>query len=87
MGNGFNQLKQEVEHALAMAPLMKFKMPDPKEIEMIQRDLSEKDARIQRARAEMERLKDTLGLTEEELREVVADRRRNGRTRIHPRDQ
>jgi hypothetical protein len=29
-------------------------MPDPEQIELIQRDLSEKDARIQRARAEME---------------------------------
>ena len=58
---------------------MKFKMPDPAEIELIQRDLSERDAKIQRARAEMERLKESLGLTEDDLKEVLHVRGRNGR--------
>jgi superfamily I DNA and RNA helicase len=79
MSPHFLQLQHEISRALELAPLMRFKMPDPKEIELIQRDLSEKDARIQRARAEMERLKETWGLTEEDLRELVAERMRNGR--------
>jgi hypothetical protein len=46
---------------------------------MIQRDLSEKDARLQRAQAEMDRLKEELGLTDEDLRELMRERRPNGR--------
>jgi superfamily I DNA and RNA helicase len=80
MGANFAPLQKELITALALTPLMQFIMPDPEEIQLIQRDLSEKDARIQRARAEMERLKEALGLTEEELREVLAERVRNGRT-------
>ena len=75
----FAPLEVEVAKALSIAPLMHFRMPDLDEIETIQRDLSEKDARIQRARAEMERLKESLGLTEEDLREVLLERVRNGR--------
>jgi hypothetical protein len=54
-------------------------MPDLAEIELIQRDLSERDAKIQRARAEMERIKESLGLTEEDFKEVLKVRGRNGR--------
>ncbi|MGL3211013.1 DEAD/DEAH box helicase [Bradyrhizobium sp. BR 1433] len=82
MGANFQPLQQEIQHALKIAPLMKFIMPDPAAIETIQRDLSEKDARIQRARAEMERLKESLGLTDDELKEVLAERGRNGRPRL-----
>ena len=79
MGRNFAPLQQELAKALELTPLMRFVMPDPNEIELIQRDLSERDARIQRARAEMERLKDALGLTEEDLREILAERVRNAR--------
>jgi superfamily I DNA and RNA helicase len=76
----FSKLRDEIDEALRRAPLMEFEMPDPEEIELIQRDLSERDAKIQRARAEMERLKESLGLTDEDLKEVLKTRGRNGRT-------
>ena len=80
MAPHFAPLRAEIVKALEIAPLMKFKMPDPDEIETIQRDLSEKDARIQRARAEMERVKETFGLTDDDFKEVFAERRgRHGR--------
>lgn len=79
-GTNFLPLQQEIERALRTAPEMRFRMPDPKTIETIQRDLSEKDARIQRAREEMERLKDALGLSDADLATLLEERRRNGRT-------
>jgi superfamily I DNA and RNA helicase len=79
MAPHFTELRDEILEAVELAPLMEFEMPDPEKIELIQRDLSERDAKIQRARAEMERLKETLGLTEEDLKEVLKVRGRNGR--------
>jgi hypothetical protein len=40
MGINFAPLRQELTRALELTPLMRFVMPDPKEIELIQRDLS-----------------------------------------------
>jgi superfamily I DNA and RNA helicase len=82
MGPQFTALRQEITRALELAPSMRFVMPDPRRIELIQRDLSEKDAKIQRARAELEKLKESLGLSEEDLESVIAPRGRNGRTRL-----
>jgi superfamily I DNA and RNA helicase len=79
MTPAFNTLRDEINEALRRAPLMEFNMPDPAEIELIQRDLSERDAKIQRARAEMERLKESLGLTDDDFKEVLKTRGRNGR--------
>jgi superfamily I DNA and RNA helicase len=76
----FAPLKEEIETAVRQAPEMRFLMPDPKKIDLIQRDLSEKDARLQRAQAEIERLKEDLGLTDEDLRPLLRGRRRNGRS-------
>jgi len=76
----FVPLKREIETAIRLAPEMRFVMPDPAKIELIQRDLSEKDARLQRAQAELERLKEDLGLTDEDLRPLLSGRRRNGRS-------
>lgn len=73
MGQRFAPLNQEIERALQLAPEMKFVVGDPQQIDLIQRDLSEKDARLQRAQAEMDRLKEELGLTDEDLRSLVAD--------------
>lgn len=72
MAPSFTPLRQEIQKALDVSPHMKFKMPDPKNIEMIQRDLAEKDAKIQRARAELDRFKDAFGLSDEELREALS---------------
>ena len=79
MGSVFTPLKKEIETAIGFAPEMRFSMPDPARIELIQRDLSEKDARLQRAQAEIERMKEDLGLTDEDLKSLVGGRRRNGR--------
>jgi superfamily I DNA and RNA helicase len=79
MAPGFAPLDQEIRKALRLAPEMRFTMPDPEAIELIQRDLSEKDARLQRARAEMERLRDELGLSDDDLKSVLNERRRHGR--------
>ena len=80
MGPNFDPLHKEIMSALRLAPEMQFLMPDPRQIELIQRDLSDKDARIQRARAEMDKLKETLGLSEDDLKAVFTERARNGRT-------
>jgi len=79
MGEGFAKIQAEVVKAKELAPEMRFQMPDPAKINLIQRDLSEKDARLQRAQAEMERLKDELGLTDVDLIETLSKRTRNGR--------
>jgi superfamily I DNA and RNA helicase len=74
MGRPFDKLKREIETALNLTPKMKFKMPDPQRIELIQRDLSEKDARAQRVRAELERLKEQFGISEDDLQTIVSER-------------
>lgn len=79
MGTNFEPLHREIQRALGLAPDMRFSMPDPRQIELIQRDLSDKDARIQRARAEMDKLKEVLGLSEEDLKAVFAERGADGR--------
>ncbi len=79
MGRGFVPLSEEIDRAMRFAPEMRFVMPDPRQIETIQRDLSDRDARLQRAKAEMERMKDELGLTDDDLRSLMARRSRNGR--------
>jgi superfamily I DNA and RNA helicase len=78
MGDGFKALKNEIDRALSYAPEMRFRMPDPRQIELIQRDLSERDAKLQRAREEIERVRASLGLTEQEMRSLLPRRRRNG---------
>jgi superfamily I DNA and RNA helicase len=75
----FSRLKREIDSAIRFAPEMRFMMPDPEKIEMIQRDLSERDSRLQRAQAEIERLKEDLGLSDDDLRALIPRRQRNGR--------
>ncbi len=79
MGSRFETLRKEIDIALKLAPNMEFVMPDRTRIETIQRDLSEKDARLQKAREELERLQETLGLSEEELKDVVLEWNRDER--------
>jgi len=87
MGETFAPLRGEVRTATGFAPEMHFQMPDATEIKFIQRDLSEKNARLQRAQAEMERMKDDLGLTDQDLKTLIGARRRNGRTWIYSPDR
>lgn len=79
MGADFAALRKEIEKAKEIAPEMRFVMPDPKQIELIQRDLSDRDARLQRARAEVERMRERLGLTDEDLTEIVGNKGKRGR--------
>jgi superfamily I DNA and RNA helicase len=82
MRTGFAALHGEINKALELTPELRFIMPDPKQIETIQRDLAEKDARLQRARAQMDKVKDELGLTDEDLKTILnrSPRRPGGET-------
>ncbi len=66
----FDQLKSELEEAMANSPDLVFTMPDLQEIETIQRDLAERDARMLRAREEMLRTKRELGLSDDEVKSL-----------------
>lgn len=74
---GFEQLRLEMGRALELAPELRFIMPDPKAIEMIQRDLADRDARMIRAREEMTKLKGELNLTDDDLRALLAARKKS----------
>jgi len=74
MGHKFAALRGEIYRALEFAPRMEFLMGDPQQLELIQRDLSERDARLQRAQAEMDRVKEQLGLTDDDLRSLFGPR-------------
>jgi len=78
-GDRFNQLHREMTAALANAPELRFSMPNPQEIETIQRDLAERDARLLRAREEMNKVKEELGLTDEDLANLLGGRRPDDR--------
>jgi superfamily I DNA and RNA helicase len=79
IGRRFTGLQAEIDRAMQNAPELRFMMPDPAAIETIQRDLGAKDAKLLRAREEMNRMKDDLGLTDEDLRALLARRGRNER--------
>lgn len=78
-GESFTPLSTEIERALANAPELRFVMPNPREIETIQRDLAERDARLLRAREEMNKVKEELGLTDDDLADLLSGRQRNDR--------
>lgn len=79
LGAPFAALHAEILRALELTPELQFVMPDPKEIETIQRDLAVRDARLLRAREEMNKMKEELGLTDEDLVSVLGRRKRNER--------
>lgn len=78
-GRRFTYLHNEIERALGCAPELRFVMPDPAEIETIQRDLEERDARLLRAREEMNKVKESLGLTDDDLVGLLDNGPRDGR--------
>jgi len=73
LGNPFRKIKSEIDAALANAPELKFVMPDLQQIETIQRDLAERDARLLRAREQMNKMKDQLGLTDDDLAKLLGE--------------
>jgi superfamily I DNA and RNA helicase len=79
MGESFGPLKREIDTAQKLSPHMKFKMPDLQKIETIQRDLSERDSKIQRLQAAIERIKEENGLSDEDIELVLRGKKNNGR--------
>lgn len=73
IGPRFQELADEIAAAMNKVPNLEFEMPDPAEIELIHRDLAERDARLIRAKEQMERLKGELGLTDSDLRDIIGD--------------
>jgi superfamily I DNA and RNA helicase len=76
---GFQKLRQEIDQAIEAAPELRFIMPDPREIEMIQRDLADRDARLLRAREDLNKVKEELGLTDDDLRALLNTRQRDAK--------
>lgn len=76
---GFATLEAEIGRAMANAPDLHFVMPDPARIEIIQRDLADRDAKLLRAQEEMNKMKEELGLSDDDLRDLLGSRPRNGR--------
>jgi superfamily I DNA and RNA helicase len=65
------RLVAEIAKAQEQFPRLKFRMPDLQQVEMIQRDLSEKQAKLHRLREEFaQRLRDE-GFDEEEISEAI----------------
>jgi len=71
IGPPATRLVAEIAAAQREFPRLKFRMPDLKEVELIQRDLSEKQAKLLKIRAEyVKRLRDE-GFDDEEINEVI----------------
>lgn len=69
--SSFMKLVEEYHSAIAQSPELVFLMPDLEQIEMIQRDLKDKDARLLEARMKMDRIKDEMSLTDDDLFSVL----------------
>ena len=67
----FQQLQEEMYQAIKLSPEMHFVMPDVEQIELIQRDLKDKDARLLEARMKMDRIKEEMNLTDDDLFSVL----------------
>lgn len=78
----FDALEHEIDQAIQYLPRLHFTMPDPERIETIQRDLADRDARYARAREELFKLQDELGLTDSDMRALLGTGHRNGKGRI-----
>ena len=61
----------EIGTALANCPRMVFTMPDVDQIELIQRDLRDKDSKLLEAKIQIDKVKDELGLTDDDLFSVI----------------
>lgn len=69
----FQRLKQEVETALQKSPRIEFTMPDMTSLNTIQRGLEEKHARLIEAKRRVERMKDELKLSDEDLAQLIGE--------------
>ncbi|RED12895.1 DEAD/DEAH box helicase [Pontivivens insulae] len=69
--SSYQRLMGEVGTALANCPRMVFTMPDVDQIELIQRDLRDKDSKLLEAKIQIDKVKDELGLTDDDLFSVI----------------
>ena len=70
----FKCLRKEMEQALELSPEVHFTMPDLKKIELVQRDLKEKNSSLLKAKIEMEKIKEKMKLTNDDLFSVLSGR-------------
>jgi superfamily I DNA and RNA helicase len=69
---------REIQSALTHFPYLEFKMPDLREVELIQRDLSERTAKAKKIREEYERRLLAEGFSEEEILDILSPETKNG---------
>jgi superfamily I DNA and RNA helicase len=69
----FGRLAEEVDTALGKSPRIEFTMPDMTNLNTIQRGLEEKHARIIEAKRRVERMKNELKLSDEDIFSLIED--------------
>jgi superfamily I DNA and RNA helicase len=69
----FGQLATEINTAVANSPQLRFTMPNMNQLNVIQRGLEEKHARLVEAKRRMERMKNELNLSDEDMVSLVED--------------
>lgn len=69
----FSQLAAEINAAVENSPRLRFTMPNMTKLNMIQRGLEEKHARLVEAKRRMERIKNELNLSDEDIVSLVED--------------
>ncbi|NYZ11804.1 ATP-binding domain-containing protein [Azospirillum sp. RWY-5-1] len=69
----FTALCSEVRIALSKSPRIEFNMPDMTNLSTIQRGLEDKHARIVEAKRRVERMKSELGLTDDEIADLLEE--------------
>jgi len=81
IGQRATRLVAEIARAEQEFPRLKFRMPDLEQVEMIQRDLSEKQAKLHKIREEyVQRLRDE-GFDEEEINDAIFEAK-DGRSKV-----
>jgi len=69
----FSQLASEINTAVANSPRLSFTMPNMSQLNTIQRGLEEKHARLVEAKRRMERMKNELNLSDDDMASLVED--------------
>jgi superfamily I DNA and RNA helicase len=80
------EFEEEIRTALKRFPYLDFTMPDLRQVELIQRDLSEKHAKAMKIRNEFTKRLITEGFSEDEIYEILAVEVKNGTSRGTKRD-
>ncbi|MGR3250174.1 MAG: DEAD/DEAH box helicase [Paracoccus sp. (in: a-proteobacteria)] len=69
----FKQMQREFDTAIENSPRIKFTMPDMNQLNTIQRGLEEKHARILEAKRRMEKMKNELNLSDDDLNSLIEE--------------